>query len=70
MMIKPRFVARFLAWVGGYFWLPCPVCNEPFAGFEWGESIMTGNRGRGVCAKKACCEEARRLSTYRVIARG
>ena len=34
MMIKPRFVARFLAWLGGYFWLPCPVCGEYFAGFE------------------------------------
>ena len=33
-MIYPRFLARFIAWFGGYFWLPCPVCKKPFAGFE------------------------------------
>lgn len=25
---------RLKAHAGGYFWLPCPMCGEPFAGFE------------------------------------
>ena len=33
-MLRPRWLARFLAFVGGYFWLPCPLCNQMFAGFE------------------------------------
>jgi hypothetical protein len=32
--LRPRWLAQFLAYVGGYFWLPCPVCGELFAGFE------------------------------------
>ena len=35
--IRPRFVARFLAFLFGYFWLPCPLCGKPFAGFECSE---------------------------------
>jgi hypothetical protein len=35
MMLRPRFLARFLAWLGGYFWIPCPLCGRYFAGFEW-----------------------------------
>lgn len=29
-----RWFARLRAWIGGYFWLPCPVCDRMFAGFE------------------------------------
>lgn len=28
-------VRRTLAKAGGWFWLPCPVCGEYMAGFEW-----------------------------------
>jgi hypothetical protein len=64
MMIRPRWVARFWAWFAGYFWLPCPICHEPFAGFEWGtESLMTSTSGGiGVCSKPECQDEARRRS--------
>ena len=50
-MIKRRWLAKLLANVGGYFWMPCPICHEPFAGFEWGqESIQeTVCTGTGVC---------------------
>ena len=34
-MLRPRFLARFLAWLGRYFWIPCPLCGRYFAGFEW-----------------------------------
>lgn len=26
---------RAIATLGGYFWLPCPVCGENFGGHEW-----------------------------------
>jgi hypothetical protein len=26
---------RHLAELNGYFWIPCPVCGENFAGYEW-----------------------------------
>lgn len=54
--LKWRWLARAWARVFGYFWLPCPVCHEPFAGFEWGEySMMTGDAaGTGVCARPSC----------------
>lgn len=35
-MIYPRCLARLLAWLGGYFWTPCPRCGRMFAGFEAG----------------------------------
>jgi hypothetical protein len=24
-----------VAWVGGYFWLPCSACRRPYGGHEW-----------------------------------
>jgi len=60
MMVKPRWFAHLLAHLGGYFWLPCPVCREPFAGFEWtsGTIMSTEISGTGVCSKPACIAEA------------
>lgn len=37
-MKVPRRVAEFLASSFGYFWLPCPLCGQMFAGFEIHES--------------------------------
>jgi hypothetical protein len=34
-MTTPRWMHRLYAWLAGYFWLPCPVCHDPFAGHEW-----------------------------------
>jgi hypothetical protein len=64
-MMKPRWLAKFLASLGGYFWLPCPICGEPFAGFEWGHDddqtlMQTLHSGKGVCPKAACKSETRR----------
>lgn len=62
-MIYPRFLAQFLAWLGGYFWLPCPVCKENFAGFEadagWGAVPVEeadGTHMYCVCSKAACAQ--------------
>lgn len=65
-MLADRVLAEWLAVAGGYFWLPCPLCHENFAGFEWGVGSLvtdpaTGS-GRGVCSKKECEEEADRQS--------
>jgi hypothetical protein len=64
MIIHPRFLARLLAFFGGYFWLPCPICHKPFAGFEWGEAsiMLTPSSGQGVCSKPSCVAEAKRLN--------
>lgn len=35
MSILPRWVHRACAFVGGYFWLPCPLCGDEFGGHEW-----------------------------------
>lgn len=56
-MIRPRFLARFAAWFAGYFWLPCPVCKEPFAGFEATTGfagVPVGDKIMCVCSKREC----------------
>lgn len=35
----PRWAHRIYAWLGGYFWLPCPVCGEHFSGHEIGRAV-------------------------------
>jgi hypothetical protein len=60
-MMKPRWLACCLAWIANYFWLPCPICGENFAGFEWGESLMrTLGSGEGTCSKPECIAETRK----------
>jgi len=55
--IKPRILAKFLAWLLGYFWLPCPICGKPFAGFEAeGQLMVTVCSGWCTCAD--CIDEA------------
>lgn len=58
-----RTVARWLAKMRGYFWLPCPVCGEDFAGFETyvGECcVVTTEGARTVCSKPDCVTEGKR----------
>ena len=37
----------------GYFWLPCPLCNEMFGGHEKKGSLYT-SLSSGVCVCKNC----------------
>lgn len=63
MMVRPRWIAHLIANVLGYFWLPCPLCGEMFAGFEWlpGNSLMVDwSLGQGVCPN--CGDQARTLN--------
>lgn len=32
-----RLLHRLYATLGGYFWLPCPLCGREFGGHEWRE---------------------------------
>jgi hypothetical protein len=64
-MIYPRFLARLWAWLAGYFWLPCPVCKEPFAGFEyqfsWPPSgVVVDGHTYCTCPKPECIKEGQR----------
>lgn len=31
----------------GYFWLPCPLCDRPFGGHEWGGDLPDPMKGPG-----------------------
>jgi hypothetical protein len=66
-VICPRWFARLCAYVLGYFWMPCPVCGENFAGFEcdpgWGAVLVQKADGPHmliVCSKPACAAEGQR----------
>ncbi len=57
---------RWWAWLKAhfsipmYFWSPCPVCGENFAGFEDGAYGLTDSwsGGRMVCCKPSCQQTA------------
>lgn len=71
-MIRSRTTAKMLATIGGYFWMPCPVCDHPFAGFESGEEalMVDPSSGWAVCDKPPCQQEAKRRSDAMYAARG
>ena len=61
---SPRYLHEWYAKANGYFWLPCPLCGEPFGGHEWGHEAAASipvpgkpHMFRGVC--KACAAERR-----------
>ena len=55
----PRFLHRWYAYLMGYFWLPCPLCEEYMGGHEW--TNHDGIRGaaagmtQGIC--NACAKK-------------
>lgn len=51
---RPRWLNRLVAFVCGYFWLPCPLCGEDFGGHEWrewGHTLHDGSSGKGTCPR-------------------
>lgn len=46
---------RVLAWWGGYFWLPCPCCGEPFGGYETGQRHVDHEALEGGGWTSQCC---------------
>ena len=58
-----RFLHHCYASLFGYFWLPCPLCDEYFGGHEWlDDNSLWINYGEaeGVCPN--CGEKARELN--------
>lgn len=52
-----RRLEQVRAWIGGYFWLPCPLCKETMGGHEWkGRVCLPSDSGaqQGICST---CEE-------------
>jgi hypothetical protein len=63
---RPRWVQHIRAILGGYFWLPCPMCGKPFGGHEAHGSLYYGmGHGALVCAN---CAELARLASLIVSA--
>ena len=52
---KFRFWNRVVAFFGGYFWMPCPMCGEYFGGHEVTEKNKTYFLGYGY--GKTCCAD-------------
>jgi hypothetical protein len=49
----PRWIARLLADLLGFFWLPCPRCGVMFAGFESGDGTARLADGTlRICCKR------------------
>jgi len=63
--MRDRLLNKIKAYLGGYFWLPCPLCGQYFGGHEWKDidgkcsSIPSDRPGisEGVCpdCTKAGC---------------
>ena len=62
-MMKSRSLARAAALLNGYFWLPCPLCRQDFAGFEcFTDGLAVTQDGTfGVCSRERCKEEGARI---------
>lgn len=70
MKLRPRFLAKFIARLTGYFWLPCPICGKEFAGFEFGGGVLydSNTSGYAVCSDRACIAERTRRNLERKAA--
>jgi hypothetical protein len=57
----PRSFHQAYAWLFGYFWLPCPLCDRMFGGHECGEmSVQRPPSGtRWIACNRHLCTEKR-----------
>ena len=45
-----RILNKLYANVFGFFWLPCPLCEQPFGGHEWMVAMKSSTeKGEGIC---------------------
>jgi len=65
--MKFRILNCIYAFLGGYFWSPCPLCRKYFGGHErkTGSLMDSMNSGRAVCPD--CKNEADRLNRERFL---
>lgn len=61
-MTTPRWIERLRAFFGGYFWMPCPLCERYFGGHEEGNGDLYVGNGRGKMVCSECAEFASVLS--------
>lgn len=58
-MRAPEWWRKCKAALGGWFWLPCPLCGQMFGGFEAGDRSVPGlhwdSEGRLVNVNWICC---------------
>jgi hypothetical protein len=55
--MRSETLEKIKALMGGYFWLPCPMCGKKFGGHEKGSDMLDPNdlfRGRMTCADPEC----------------
>jgi len=67
-ILRPRWHAWLRANVGGYFWLPCPICGDKFSWRECGSTSLMVSAGSGlmVCERLSCEWEAQRRNDKKV----
>ena len=57
-----RYFHRMYAKIFGYFWVPCPICGEPFGGHEIRDiktaHVVIDGKSWNVCPKDSCNSEA------------
>lgn len=57
----PRWMHHAWAWFGGYFWLPCKICGQPFGGHEHKRCVVLyESQGRGWLTCPNCKEETKK----------
>lgn len=57
----PRTLNWAWAHLGGYYWIPCPICHKKFGGHEKNGSLMdTWSSGRTVC--RNCIDLANKVN--------
>jgi hypothetical protein len=57
-----RWWHRLRANLGGYFWIPCPLCGEMFGGHEWSGAAIypwPNDLGHGIGICRACEREGK-----------
>ncbi len=65
--MRIALIANIRARLGGYFWLPCPLCGRMFGGHEQGGMLYLGPaEGQMTCPHPVCMKTARQLSQHRM----
>ena len=62
-------IRQVRAFLTGYFWRPCPLCGDYFAGYEWTEpdQLVLKPDGSGTAICRACIPEARAMAAMAVM---
>jgi hypothetical protein len=61
-MTRWRWWAWLRSFAGRYFWLPCPLCRKPFAGYESAADGLMADWYSQTLVCKNCGPAAQRLN--------